>query len=231
MHAVEKALDDAERDEAPHVDHVRDVCVLDAPAFERLALPQRAVPFDELGSVDVDTVPGGGQRRIVICCCAGQSRVGQEEDVFQTLGLHVGVGDEGRHLRRGGVYAAELEDVEDEDAAVVEEVGDGGADELVVRVGEQGDLLDAVEAVDVGEDEQHGEIPVGVGEGGEAHGGEGDVVREDPWRWRVGREELDVEGVGGVDGDHAFAVVVEVFQEDFAERVDLARVGCGGVFG
>lgn len=34
------------------------------------------------------------------------------------------------------------------------------------------------------------------------------MVREQRRRRRVGGEELDVEGVGGVDGDHGFAVVV-----------------------
>lgn len=49
-------------------------------------------------------------------------------------------------------------------------------------------------------------------------------------RWRgVGREQLYVESVGGVDGDHRFAIVIQVFQEDFAQRIDLARIWRRGV--
>ncbi len=39
---------------------------------------------------------------------------------------------------------------------------------------------------------------------------------------RVGGEELDVERVGGVDGDHGLGVRVEVLEQDLAQRVDLA---------
>ncbi len=110
-------------------------------------------------------------------------------------------------------------------------MADGLADELEVGVGEQGDLLDAVDAVDPGEEAQHGEVPVLVDEVVEADGGEGDVVGVEGWRGRVGGEELDVEGVGGVDGDHGLGVVVEVLEEDLAEGVDLARVRGAAVAG
>ncbi|KAI4120493.1 MAG: hypothetical protein LQ347_007085, partial [Umbilicaria vellea] len=36
-------------------------------------------------------------------------------------------------------------------------------------------------------------------------------------------------GVGFVDGDHAFAVVVQVLEQDLAERVHVAGVGGGEV--
>lgn len=45
-------------------------------------------------------------------------------------------------------------------------------------------------------------------------------------RWRgVGREELDVEAIGVINGDHGFAVVVEIFQEGFAHGVNFSRIG------
>ena len=48
-------------------------------------------------------------------------------------------------------------------------------------------------------------------------------------RWGgVGREEFEVQGVGGVEGDLGLAVVVEVFEEDFGEGVEF---GCGVVGG
>ena len=137
--------------------------------------------------------------------------------------------DEGGHVGGGRVDGGEGEDVEQHDAAVVEQMGDGLAHEPVVGVGAQGDLAHAVEAVDVGQDQQHGQVPVRVGEGLEAGGAEGDVVRGDGRGGRVGGEELEVQGVGVVDRDHAFGVVVEVFEEDFAEGVDFAGVGGGGV--
>lgn len=52
---------------------------------------------------------------------------------------------------------------------------------------------------------------------------------EERRRRGVSGEELDIEGVGGVDGDHGFAIVIQVFQEDFAQRIDLARIWRGGV--
>lgn len=45
---------------------------------------------------------------------------------------------------------------------------------------------------------------------------------------RVGGEELDVERVGGVDGDHGFGVRVEVLEQDLAQRVDLAAAATAG---
>ena len=47
-------------------------------------------------------------------------------------------------------------------------------------------------------------------------------------RGRVGGEELDVERVGGVDGDHGLGVVVEVLEQDLAQCVDLAAAVAGG---
>lgn len=42
------------------------------------------------------------------------------------------------------------------------------------------------------------------------------MVRLERW-WRgVGGEEFDIEGVGGVDGDHSFRVVIQIFEESFA---------------
>lgn len=77
-------------------------------------------------------------------------------------------------------------------------MAEGGAGEVRVDVGEGGDGADAVDAVDVGEEGEEGQVPVGVGEGGQVDGGEGDVVVVDWRRRREGREEFDVEGVGGI---------------------------------
>ena len=107
----------------------------------------------------------------------------------------------------------------------------GLAHELEVRVGPQRDLLHAVDAVDPGQDAPHREVPVLVDEAVEADGGEGHVVGVEGRGGRVGGEEFDVEGVGGVDGDHGFGVVVQVLQEDLAQRVDLAAVRGAAVAG
>ena len=84
--------------------------------------------------------------------------------------------------------------------------------EFEIRIRQKGDLLHAVDAVDPREDTQHREVPILVDEVLEADGGKGDVVGVEGRGRRVGGKELDVEGVGGVDGDHGLGVVVQVFQ-------------------
>ena len=129
-------------------------------------------------------------------------------DVSVAFLLHFGAVDEVGDFSRAGVDSGEGEDIEEEDAAVVEEVAEGFLNEFVVCVGEEGDLFDGIDAVDVREDEQHGKVPIGVGEGGEVNGCEGDVVRVEGRGRGVCGEEFDVEGGGGVEGDHSFGVVV-----------------------
>lgn len=87
----------------------------------------------------------------------------------------------------------------------------------------------AVDAVDVWEDEQHGEVPILIHKRGEAYCTEGDMMREQGGRRRVGGEQLDVKRVVVVDGDHGFAVVVQIFQQDLAQGVDFACVGRRGI--
>lgn len=58
----------------------------------------------------------------------------------------------------------------------------------------------------------------------EPYGAEGHVVCVERWGWWIGREELDVECVGSVDWNHSLAVVVQVFEQNLAQRVYLARV-------
>ena len=87
---------------------------------------------------------------------------------------------------------------------------------LVIRICDQSDLPDAIEAIDVWQDEQHCQVPIRVSEVLEADGGEWDMVREDAGRRGVSGEELDVQCVGGIDRDHAFAVVIQVLEEDLA---------------
>lgn len=128
-------------------------------------------------------------------------------------------------LGRGRIDGAEAEDVEQKDATVIEQVAERLAHQPIVGIGSQGNLRHAVDAVDVRKDEQHGEVPVLVHERGETYRTEGDMMREQGRRRRVGGEELDIQRVVVVDGDHRFAVVVQVFKQDLAQGVDLARVG------
>lgn len=83
-------------------------------------------------------------------------RVWGKGDVAVAFLLHFRAVDEMGDFSCAGVDGGEGEDVEEEDAAVVEEVTEGFLHEFVVCVGEEGDLFDGVDAVDVGEDEQHG---------------------------------------------------------------------------
>ena len=219
VHSVQEALDDAESDEASHVDPAHRVRMLHAPALDAVALFQRQVQLCQLGAVErsAPLVP-------LLLLLPSRAIHLAQSDIPPTLNLHLPTLDKRRHLRRRRVDGPEAEDVEQEHAAVVEQMPDGLAHELEVGVGEQGDLPDAVDAVDVGQHAPHGEVPVVVDEAGEADGGEGHVVGVQGRGRRVGGEEFDVECVGGVDGDHGLGVIVQVFQQDLAQRVDLAAV-------
>ena len=46
---------------------------------------------------------------------------------------------------------------------------------------------------------------------------------------RVGGEEFDVEGIGGVDGDHGLGIVVQILEQNLTQRVNLAAVGRAAV--
>lgn len=177
VHAVQEALDDAKGNESPDV-HVRQRgAVLNSPRLDGHALPQaRVQPYD---GVPAQQRPRGG-------------------DVARALVLHARVGDHARDAGRGRVRGAKLEDVEEEQAAVVEEVADRAAGEGEVGVGGGGDAGDARDAVDVGRDARHGQVPCLVCEGGEADGGEGDVPGAHGGRGWVGGEEFEVERVGFV---------------------------------
>lgn len=175
---------------------------------------------------------GGGGEGAGGAGAAGERRSEGGVDVASAFALHGRVGDDGAaEFGGGGVDGGEGEDVEEEEGVVVEEVFDAAFGEGVVGVGEVGDLLHRADAVDVGEDALHGQVPVLVHERLRPDSEEGHLPGFDG-RWgRVGGEELDVEGVEVVDGDHAFAVVVQVFHQDFAETVDLAAVSLGRVRG
>lgn len=43
-------------------------------------------------------------------------------------------------------------------------------------------------------------------------------------RRRIGWEEFDVQRVLVVDWDHGFAVIIQIFEQDFAESVYLPRI-------
>lgn len=50
------------------------------------------------------------------------------------------------------------------------------------------------------------------------------MVREKR-RWRgVGGEQLYIQGVGIINGDHGLAIVVQIFEENFTQSVDLACI-------
>lgn len=231
VHAVEEALDHAKGDEAAHVDACEGGGVRDAEAPDALALLEVGVELDQVdpaeGRAGRGVSGGGGEKKAAAAAAAAavMVEIRWQGDVAGAFGLHFFVFDQVGQLGGRGVDGGEAEDVEEEDAVVVEQVRDGFAHELVVGVGEEGDLAHAVDAVDVRQDEQHGEIPVLVGERREPDGAEGHVVRVQRRRGRVHGEEFNVERVVGVNGDHGFAVVVEVFEQDFAQGVDFARVG------
>lgn len=130
-----------------------------------------------------------------------------------------------RELGRHGVDVVEAENVQEQDAAVVEEVLDAFLGELEVSVGQGGDALDAVDPVDERNDAQHGQVPILVDHGVDAHGEEGDMPWLDAGRVGQSRKEFDIESVELVDWNHAFAVVVQIFHEHFTQAVDLASVG------
>lgn len=228
--AVQEAFDDAEDDEAAHVDAVEGGGVLDAKVAHAQPLLEAAVQLHQLGAADQRArVVAAQQRRAhhAVAVVAGvvAVRVVGHGDVAGAFVLQLRALHEAGQLGRGRVDGAEAEDVQQEDAVVVEQVADRLAHQLVVGVGGQGDLRHAVDAVDVREDEQHSEVPVGVHQRRQPHRAERHMMREQRRRRRVGGEELDVERVVVIDRDHRFAVVVQVLEQDLAQGVDLARVG------
>lgn len=100
---------------------------------------------------------GWGQRGGEVGGFGGVGGVGWgKDDVSMAFLLRFGAVDEVGDFGCAGIYGGEGEDIKKEYAAVVEEVAEGFLDELVVGVGEKGDLLDGVDAIDVREDEEHG---------------------------------------------------------------------------
>lgn len=221
VHPVQEALDDTESDEPSHVDPTHHVRMLHAPAFNTVPLPQRQIQLCQLRTTQLPLLfllPPLPARPLPLT----------QSDIPRTLHLHLRTLDKRRHLGRRRIDGPEGENIQQKHAAVVEQMPDGLPHELEVGVRPQRNLLDAVDAVDPGQHAQHREVPVLVDEVLEPNGGEGDVVGVEGRGRRVGGEEFDVEGVGGVDGDHGFRVVVQVFEQDLAQGVDLAAVR-GGV--
>ena len=87
-------------------------------------------------------------------------------------------------------------------------MSDAAAGKAKVGVGQEGDLLDGANAVDVWHDALHGQVPVLVHERFWTDCEEGYMPAFDLSWGCIRGEELDVEGVEVVDWDHAFAVVV-----------------------
>lgn len=252
MDPVKKPLDDAKGDEAAHVDVGQHVGVAGVPFTHGEALAQTRKQLHNAHAVN--GVAFSGQRPDLIVWQAHRRR-GQPAGpplrrtpvhdrlflsarrkchvhVPRTLLLHLRVlGDHVRKLGRHGVDVVEAEDVQQQDAAVVQEVLDAFLGEFDVGVGQRGDAFDAVDSVDERDDAQHGQVPILVDHGVDAHGEERDVPGLDARRVGQRREEFDVERVEFVDGDHAFTVVVQVFHEHLTQTVDLARVAGGVVVG
>ena len=236
MHTVQKPFDHAKRDEASDIDAVQRSGVLDAKVPHALPLLEAAIQLHQLRAADQGSrfvaehrcthavAAAAGIGVIVVVVVIVVIRVG-DSDIAGAFVLELRAFHKAGQLGSGRVDGAEAEDVEQKDAVVVEQMADRLAHQLVVGIGSQGDLRHAVDAVDVREDEQHGEVPILVHERREAYRAEGNMMREQGRRWRVGGEELDVQRVVVVDGDHTFAVIVQVFEQDLAQSVDLTRVG------
>ena len=88
-------------------------------------------------------------------------------------------------------------------------MSDRFAHEFDVAITQKCDALDGTDSVDERDDALECEVPVGVDDGGDGDCEKRDLIAED-FGWRAeGGEEFDVEGVeGGVEGSHAFGVVV-----------------------
>ena len=154
MDAVEEAFYYAKGEETPEIDLMGEVGLGGEEGADGETLAE--------GEVVGCQVCGGGGWGEVGCGFGGVSGgrggggFGGKGDVSVAFLLHFGTVDEVGYFGCAGVDGGEGEDVEEEDAAVVEEVAEGFLNEFVVRVGEEGDLFDGVDAVDVREDEQHG---------------------------------------------------------------------------
>ena len=106
---------------------------------------------------------------------------------------------------------------------------DRGVYQLIIGVGEQRNLLDAIEAVNIRQDKEHGQIPAFVRQGVETHRTKRYVVRRHGRRGRISGEELDIQRIGVIYGNHAFTVVVQILQQNFTQGVDLPGVGRGSI--
>lgn len=126
-----------------------------------------------MGAVSFAVLGGGGgdggavvrAAAVGVCTRFGAVGVGGrgaadagDGDVAGAFFLDGGVGDEAADFGSGGVDGAEGEDVEEDEAAVVDEMLDGFAGQREVGVGELGDVRDAVYAVDVGENAGEGKV-------------------------------------------------------------------------
>ena len=103
--------------------------------------------------------------------------------------------------------------------------------QFVVSIREQCYLFHGPDAVDVWHDPLHCEVPVLVHQRLWPDGEDGDMPGLDGWRRVVGGEEFDVEGIQLVDGYHALAIIVQVFHEHLAQRVEFASAWGRGVAG
>ena len=117
MHPIQEPFDHAEGDEAPDVDAVEEARVLHVPGSNLLALFEGAVELDQCRAVQLAAL---GPR---------------DSDVAGAFVLDVWALEKGADFGGGGVDGAEGEDVEEEDAVVVEKVPECFFHEAVVRVG------------------------------------------------------------------------------------------------
>lgn len=82
----------------------------------------------------------------------GGGGCGGEGDVARALLLHLDVGHKPGEVFRGRVDCLEVEEIEEEGAVVEDEFSNRALDEFELHVGELGNTLDGVYAVEVGVD-------------------------------------------------------------------------------
>lgn len=132
-------------------------------------------------------------------CGGGRvSQLGRKAGIHVTgaFALHILIGGNGGAKLRGwGVDGREGEDVEEQKTAVVEKMAYGTTGQGEVGISEDGDDADAVDAIDIGDDALHCQIPVLIHKRLISDGEQGDLPCLDRWRSRVNREQLDVQRI------------------------------------
>jgi hypothetical protein len=122
VHSVKEPLDDAKRDEAPHVDATQQDVMFSAPMLECHALPQRRVQMHKSGFIHthlpaspspfvsfgfVTSIGGATAATLALL----QSSIRAHANIPHSFILGLFVLDEGAHFRCRRVHGSELENV------------------------------------------------------------------------------------------------------------------------